>query len=98
MTLNKEDLKNKIIYRASYRGTKEMDILLSSFVKLYIDKFTNTQLKELEKFLHYEDEIILNFYNLLLSGITIILLSSLCRCLSDSFLKSCAYQHTSAPA
>ena len=27
MLQNKEDLKNKIIYRASYRGTKEMDIL-----------------------------------------------------------------------
>ncbi len=58
-----EIFKKKLLYRASYRGTKEMDILLSSFVKLYIDKFTNTQLKELERFLHYEDEIILNFYN-----------------------------------
>ena len=28
MSQNKEDLKNKIIYRASYRGTKEMDILI----------------------------------------------------------------------
>ena len=58
-----EIFKKKLLYRASYRGTKEMDILLSSFVKLYIDKFTNTQLKELERFLHFEDEIILNFYN-----------------------------------
>ena len=31
MPINKEDLKNKIIYRASYRGTKEMDMLLSAF-------------------------------------------------------------------
>tara|TARA_B100001027_G_scaffold188177_1_gene141185 strand:+ start:223 stop:480 length:258 start_codon:yes stop_codon:yes gene_type:complete len=58
-----EIFKKKLLYRASYRGTKEMDILLSSFVKLYIDKFTSAQLKELEQFLHYEDEIILNFYN-----------------------------------
>ena len=58
-----EIFKKKLLYRASYRGTKEMDILLSSFVKLYIDKFSNSQLKELEKFLFYEDEIILNFYN-----------------------------------
>jgi len=27
-----ELLKNKIKYRASYRGTKEMDILLTAFV------------------------------------------------------------------
>ena len=38
MSLNKEDLKNKIIYRASYRGTKEMDILMLGFVKSIIDK------------------------------------------------------------
>ena len=39
MGLNKEELKNKIIYRSSYRGSKEMDILISSFVKSVIDDF-----------------------------------------------------------
>ena len=34
-----ETLKKKIIYRANYRGTKEMDILLSKFVDKYIDTF-----------------------------------------------------------
>ena len=58
-----ENLKKKILYRASYRGTKEMDILLSSFVKQYINKFNNDQLNALETFLEYEDEIILNYYN-----------------------------------
>ena len=58
-----EIFKKKILYRASYRGTKEMDILLSSFVKQYINKFNNDQLKALETFLEYEDEIILNYYN-----------------------------------
>ena len=56
-------LKKKLLYRASYRGTKELDILLSSFVKAYIDKFEKQQLYELEKFLMLEDETILNFYN-----------------------------------
>ena len=56
-------LKKKLLYRASYRGTKELDILLSSFVKVYIDKFEKQQLYELEKFLMLEDETILNFYN-----------------------------------
>ena len=58
-----EILKKKLIYRAGYRGTKEMDILLSSFVNKHIDKFDEAQLIELDKFLNYEDEIILNFYN-----------------------------------
>ena len=40
-----------------------MDILLSSFVNKYIDTFDESFLFELEKFLNYEDETILNFYN-----------------------------------
>ena len=58
-----EILKKRIIYRASYRGTKEMDILLTNFVNKYINILDETLLIELEKFLNYEDEIILNFYN-----------------------------------
>ena len=58
-----EILKKKILYRASYRGTKEMDILLSSFVKKYINDLNINELHELENFLKYDDEIILNFYN-----------------------------------
>ena len=58
-----EIFKKKLIYRASYRGTKEMDILLSSFVNKYINELKEEILYELEKFLDFEDEIILNFYN-----------------------------------
>ena len=57
-----EIFKKKLLYRAGYRGTKEMDILLSSFVNKYIDTFDEYLLIELEKFLNYEDEVILNFY------------------------------------
>ena len=63
MTNKLEILKKKLIYRASYRGTKEMDILLSSFVNKYIDDLDEISLFDLEKFLDFEDEIILNFYN-----------------------------------
>ncbi len=58
-----EIFKKKLIYRAGYRGTKEMDILLSKFVNKYIDTFDENHLLDLEKFLNYEDEIILNYYN-----------------------------------
>ena len=68
-----EIFKKKLIYRAGYRGTKEMDILLSSFVNKYIhtfdekllnelDKFNKDQLYELDKFLDFEDETILKYY------------------------------------
>jgi antitoxin CptB len=58
-----EIFKKKLLYRASYRGTKEMDILLSSFVNKYINELNESSLFELEDFLNFEDEILLNFYN-----------------------------------
>jgi antitoxin CptB len=57
-----EIFKKRLIYRASYRGTKEMDILLSTFVNKYIDKFDESDLRDLEKFLEFEDETIINYY------------------------------------
>ena len=57
-----EIFKKKLIYRAGYRGTKEMDILLSSFVDKNIDSFNGQLLNELDKFLNFEDEVILNYY------------------------------------
>ena len=55
--------KKRLIYRSNYRGTKEMDILLSKFVKKHIDGFDEMQLNELDKFLDFEDDIILNYYH-----------------------------------
>ena len=58
-----EIFKKKLLYRSNYRGTKEMDILLSKFVKKYINKFNKAQLDDLDKFLDFEDEIILKYYH-----------------------------------
>ena len=63
MNINIEELKKKIIYRAQYRGTKEMDKLMSSFVKMYIDKFDIKSLKDLEKLLENDDNNLYSFYN-----------------------------------
>ena len=60
MTLNKEDLKNKIIYRASYRGTKEMDILMIAFVKSLINNLDESYLKTLDVFVNMDDEILIS--------------------------------------
>jgi len=60
--VNKEILKKQIIYRSMHRGTKEMDLILGNFVKKYINEFNITELKDLEKLLFNEDEIIYKWY------------------------------------
>tara|TARA_B110000967_G_scaffold24406_1_gene22462 strand:- start:192 stop:464 length:273 start_codon:yes stop_codon:yes gene_type:complete len=57
-----ESLKKKIIYRSSYRGTKEMDILLGSFVKKVINSLSLEELKNLDDFMNCNDEDIQNYY------------------------------------
>jgi len=54
--INIRDLKKKIIYRSNYRGTKEMDKLLGSFVKKYIDILKDEELYQLSDLLDYDDE------------------------------------------
>jgi len=61
MIINIKDLKNKIIYRANYRGTKEMDKLLGSFTNKYIDQLDNEGLLLLCDLLDCDDE---NLYKL----------------------------------
>ena len=63
MDLNIEQLKKKIIYRSNYRGTKEMDKLLSAFTKRYINELDKEDLKELEKLLDIDDTNLYNFFN-----------------------------------
>ena len=61
--INIDELKKKIIYRSNYRGTKEMDKLLSTFVKTYIDNLSEKDLFNLEKLLDIDDTNLYNFYN-----------------------------------
>ena len=56
MIIRTEELKKKIIYRSSYRGTKEMDALLSSFVKKIINKLNDEDLSKLYKLLEIDDD------------------------------------------
>ena len=57
-----ELLKKKVKYRSAYRGTKEMDLLLRSFVFSVIDTLSYDELKNLDNFLSCSDEDISNFY------------------------------------
>ena len=61
MNINTQDLKKKIIYRSSYRGTKEMDALLGSFTKKYINTFDDNELKCLLDLLDLDDENLYKF-------------------------------------
>ena len=59
---NKKILKKQIIYRSTRRGSKEMDLLLGNFVKKHIDKLDSNELKDLDKLLFIEDEVIYKWY------------------------------------
>ena len=61
MNINTEDLKKKIIYRSTYRGTKEMDVLVGSFTKKYINTFNDKELKCLLDLLDLDDENLYKF-------------------------------------
>ena len=61
MNIHTDDLKKKIIYRSSYRGTKEMDALLGSFTKKYINTFNDKELKCLLDLLDLDDENLYKF-------------------------------------
>ena len=63
MLENKEELKNKIIYRASYRGSKEMDILMISFVNSIIHELNLEQLSQLDNFVNMDDETLVSIKN-----------------------------------
>ena len=59
MNSKKQNLINKIIYRSQYRGTKEMDIFVSSFVKSIIDSLSFDDLADLDTLVNMNDEDII---------------------------------------
>ena len=59
---NKEIIKKQIIYRSIHRGTKEMDLLLGTFVKKNIEKLDEKDLNDLNDLLFIDDEKISDWY------------------------------------
>ena len=59
---NKDILKKKIIYRSTHRGTKEMDLLLSNFVKKYVNDFSIVELRQLDRLLNFGDDSLFKWY------------------------------------
>ena len=60
MDSNKQNLINKILYRAQYRGTKEMDIFVSKFVNSIIDNLDYYELVSLDKLINFDDETLVD--------------------------------------
>ena len=60
--MNVDNLKKKILYRSKHRGTKEMDLLLSNFVKRYVNSLNEKELYELESLLNIDDEVLYKWY------------------------------------
>ena len=60
MSFNRELFKNKILYRASYRGTKEMDKLMQGFVRSIIDKLDENDLEVLNEFVNMDDQLLMS--------------------------------------
>ena len=66
-----KNFKKRLIYRSQYRGTKEMDKLIGSFVEININRLDNNDLMDLEKFLDIDDDTLYKFYNDLISDDTL---------------------------
>ena len=61
MIFNIDELKKKIIYRSTYRGTKEMDTLIGSFTKQIINDLSGDELINLSNLLDIDDENLYKF-------------------------------------
>ncbi len=55
-------LRKKILYRSEYRGIKEMELLLNSFVKKHINDFSIVELKQLDDLLNFDDNSLFKWY------------------------------------
>ena len=61
-------LQKKLQFKSSHRGSKEMDILLGSFVEKYIKLFNEGELQMLEAILELDDN---DIYRYALDKVTI---------------------------
>ena len=60
---NFNTIKKKIIYRAEYRGIKEMELILGKFVKKYVDTLNYQELLDLYEILDKDDDTLLKWYS-----------------------------------
>ena len=56
-------LKKKIKYRSEHRGIKEMDLLMGSFVKKYLNELDFMELQQLDDLLNIDDDNLFKWYS-----------------------------------
>lgn len=57
-----ELLKKKLLYKATHRGSKELDIVFGDFIKKHLNDFSKKELEELILITDYDD---MNLWELL---------------------------------
>ena len=55
MNSNKQNLINKILYRAQYRGTKEMDLILGTYADNNLSNMSYDELMHFQSFEGYHE-------------------------------------------
>ena len=65
---NIEIFRKKLLYKASHRGTKEMDILIGNFTEKFIQLFDDNELSLLNVLLDEDDDYI---YKIILKKVAI---------------------------
>ncbi|MGE4249925.1 MAG: succinate dehydrogenase assembly factor 2 [Parvibaculaceae bacterium] len=63
-----EARRKRLLWRASHRGTREMDLLLGGFARSHVDRFSETELDELETIIDLPDHELMGW---ILGGIPV---------------------------
>ena len=66
MTSSPEDTirRKRLLWRATHRGIKEMDLILGGFVTRHLDAFSTSEIGELERIMEIPDQDMLSWATL----------------------------------
>ena len=53
--------RKRLLWRATHRGIKEMDLILGGFVTRHLDRFTAADIAELERIMDIPDQELLSW-------------------------------------
>jgi len=63
MTDDMEIRRRRAAYRASHRGTKEMDFILGRFAKVHLSGMTDSELDDFERLLAMPDPVLAQWFS-----------------------------------
>lgn len=63
MTDDLETRRRRAAYRASHRGTKEMDFILGRFAEARLGSMSGAELDEFERFLALPDPVLMQWFS-----------------------------------